>query len=160
MAFFSSHIAKTWFFTIYMGKRVGSPFGRMVKTIQDRQFRLEIAFTIFTITSRFQLSKNGRENLKLVSNMALKKRNTNSVPFEAFLRQIYQMKQRKKKNRVPFTDSNRTYRTFFVKFEQPTSLTVAVETDMKRRKMSSRCIDSGDFLRCKEFNCFASSLSS
>ena len=64
--------------------------GQMVRAIQDRQLRPEIAFSIFTITSRFHLSKNGRKNLKMVSKVALKKWNTNSVPFEAFLWQIYQ----------------------------------------------------------------------
>ena len=47
MAFLSSHSAKSWLFTIYMGKPVGSRFGQMVRTIQDRQISFPNRFYHF-----------------------------------------------------------------------------------------------------------------
>ena len=95
MAFFSSHRAKTWFFTIYMGKPVGSRFGQIVRTIQDRQISSWNRVYHFYNYKSIPIIEKRPRKLKLVSKMALKKWNTNSVPFEAFLWQIYQMKQRK-----------------------------------------------------------------
>ena len=47
----------------------------MVRKVQDCKFRPGIAFTI--CRNMFHLPENGREGLKLVSKMALKKWNTN-----------------------------------------------------------------------------------
>ena len=55
-----------------MAKPVGSPFGQMVS---DIKFRHGIAFTI--CTNEFHLPKNGREGVKLLSEITLEKWNTN-----------------------------------------------------------------------------------
>ena len=97
IAFLFSHSANSWVFTIYMGKPAGSRFGQMVRTIQDWQISSRNrVYHFYNYKSVSMIEKRPRKPETGIRDMALKKWNTNSVPFEAFLWQIYRMKQRKK----------------------------------------------------------------
>ena len=159
MTFLSSHSAKSWFFTIYMGKPVGSRFGQIVRTIQDRQITSwNRVYHFYNYKSVPIIEKRPRKPETGIKDGFEEMEHefssvwsipTANLPDETTQKIVFHLQFP-----TEFTEH------FFVNFEQPTSLTVAVETDMARRKMSSRCTDSGDFLRCKVFNCFAYSLSS
>ena len=78
-------------FTIYMGNRSVYGLGKWYAKFRTGKFSAGIAFTI--CTDQFHLTENGREGLKLVSKMALRKWNTN-FRLEYFVR----------KNRTTFSD--------------------------------------------------------
>ena len=78
-------------FTIYMGNRSVYGLGKWYAKFRTGKFSSGIAFTI--CTDQFHLTENGREGLKLVSKMALRKWNTN-FRLEYFVR----------KNRTTFSD--------------------------------------------------------
>ena len=80
-----------WLFTIYMANRSVYGLGKWYAKFRTGKFSSGIAFTI--CTDQFHLTENGREGLKLVSKMALRKWNTN-FRLEYFVR----------KNRTTFAD--------------------------------------------------------
>ena len=64
-----------FFFTIYMGKTVGSQFGQMVGKWQEkfRTDKLHSKIVNNTYINQFLLPKNAWGSLKLVSNMGFSK---------------------------------------------------------------------------------------
>ena len=152
MAFISSDTVKSWLFTIYMGKPVGSRFGQMVRAIQDRQiaswnrvFHFYNYKSVPFIEKRPQKPETGVKDG--FEEMEHEFSSVWSIPMANL-----PMKQRKKSCFI--YSFQRDFPGIFCKFWTTHISEVAVETDMARRKKSTQCTDSGDFLRCKVFNCF------
>ena len=111
MAFLSSHSVKSWCFTIYMGKPVGSHFGQMVRTIQDRQISSwNRVYHFYNYKSVLIIEKRPRKP-ETGTNDSFEEM---EHEFSSRLKHSYGKFTRwnNAKNRVPFTVSNRIYRIF------------------------------------------------
>ena len=133
MTFLSSHSAKSWFFTIYMGKPVGSRFGQMVRTIQDRQISSwNRVYHFYNYKSVPIIEKRPRKPETGIKDGFEEMEHefssvwsipTANLPDETTQKIVFHLQFP-----TEFTEH------FFVNFEQPTSLTVAVETAWRGEK--------------------------
>ena len=111
--------------------------GKWFAKFRNGKFRPGIAFTI--CTNQFHLPENGREGLKLISKMALKKWNTNfrleysirkkGLPFQMF-RCSWKFSVGKTQKVLFHSLSNRNSRKIFVNGKQPTSLSLFLNSLM------------------------------